>query len=259
MDVVVCLKQVPLTQEVDLEVDAPKRDIKRDMLSYFINEWDNYAAEEAILLKEKTGGTVTVISTGNEGAEDVLRRALAMGADKALRIDPGDRDMDSFLKSKILAKAIEGMDYDLVFTGVQSDDFNNGTTGSMTAERLGLAHASVVNGIDPHGEELSIHIELEGGIEEVSSIKLPALLTIQTGINEPRYVSFMGIRKAAKKELKVMSLEDIGLSNTDLETMTTVEELFLPPETEGAEIIDGDASFVAEEILRIMKEKGVNN
>ena len=258
MDIVVCIKRVPLTQEVDLEIDAQKKDIKSDMLSYSINEWDNYAAEEAILLKEKTGGTVTAISIGNEEVEDVLRRALAMGADRALRIDPGDRELDSFLRSKILSKAIEDMDYDLIFTGVQSDDQNNGTTGSMLAERLGLAHASVVNGIDPEGEGASIHIELEGGIEEVSSIKLPALLTIQTGINEPRYVSIMGIRKASKKELKVVTVEEIGLSGTDLEAMTTVEDLFLPPETEGAEIIEGDASFAAEEILRIMKEKGVN-
>jgi electron transfer flavoprotein beta subunit len=228
------------------------------MLSYSINEWDNYATEEAILMKEKTGGSVTVISIGNEDVEDVLRRSLAMGADRALRIDPGDRELDSFLRSKILSKAIEDMDYNLVFTGVQSDDQNNGTTGSMLAEQLGLAHASVVNGIEQDGDETSIHIELEGGIEEVSNIKLPALLTIQTGINEPRYVSIMGIRKAAKKELKVLTLEDIGLSDDDLEPMTMVEDLFLPPETEGAEMIEGDASFVAEEILRIIKEKGVN-
>jgi electron transfer flavoprotein beta subunit len=103
-----------------------------------------------------------------------------------------------------------------------------------------------------------VRVELEGGIEEVSKIKLPALLCIQTGINEPRYVSIMGIRKAAKKELNVVKVEDLGLSREDLTPWTTVEELYLPPETEGAEFIEGDPATVAEDILRILKEKGVS-
>jgi len=100
--------------------------------------------------------------------------------------------------------------------------------------------------------------ELEGGIDEVSKISLPAVLSIQTGINEPRYVSIMGIRKAAKKELSVIELDSLNLSEGDLTRMTTVEEVFLPPETEGAEILEGDASTIAEEIIRIIKEKGVS-
>lgn len=258
MDIVVCVKRVPLTQEVDLQIDDSGKGVRQDMLAYVINEWDNYAIEEAILIKDKLGGTVTAISIGSEDDEEVLRRCLAMGADKAIRIDPGDYYLDSFVMSRILAQVIKGLEHDLVLTGVQADDDNHGMVGIMLAEHLGLAHAAVVNGVEPEGEELTIRVELEGGIDEVSKIRLPALLSIQTGINEPRYVSIMGIRKAAKKELNVVRVEELGLSDDDLSPWTLIEEVFLPPETEGAEIIEGDPSAVAEEILGIIKEKGVS-
>ena len=150
------------------------------------------------------------------------------------------------------------MDYDLVLAGVQADDDNHGMVGIMLAEHLGLAHAAVVNSVTPEGEGATISVELEGGIDEVSKISLPAFLSIQTGINEPRYVSIMGIRKASKKELNVIPLAELGLSDDDLAPRTIIEEIFLPPETEGAEMIEGDPSTVAEDIIRIMKEKGVS-
>ncbi len=258
MNIIVCVKRVPLTQEVDLEIDPSKRDVRRDMLAYVMNEWDNYAIEEAILLKEKLEGTVTAMTIGSEDDEEVLRRCLAMGADKAIRVDPGTLELDSFTISKILAAVIKGLDHDLVLTGVQAEDNNEGAVGIMLAEHLGLAHSAVVVGIEPEGNEATIRVELEGGIDEVSKIGLPAVLSIQTGINEPRYVSIMGIRKAAKKELNVIELGELELSEDDLLTRTTIEEIFLPPETEGAEIIEGDASTIAEEIIRIIKEKGVS-
>ncbi len=258
MNIVVCVKRVPLTQEVDLEIDESGKDISKDMLAYVVNEWDNYAIEEAILLKEKLGGTVTGITIGDEEDEEVLRRCLAMGADKAIRVDPGDIELDCYIISKILSETIKDLEFDLVFTGVQADDDNSGSVGIMLAEHLGLAHSAVVIGVEPEGAEATIKMELEGGLDEVSRIKLPALLSIQTGINEPRYVSIMGIRKAAKKELKVIKIEELGLPEGELVQRTIVEEFYLPPETEGAEIIEGDLSFVAEKILRIIKEKGVS-
>jgi electron transfer flavoprotein beta subunit len=258
MEIVVCVKRVPMTQEVDLEIDAQKKDVRKDSLAYVINEWDNYAIEEAILLKEKHGGTVTALTIGSEDDEEVLRRCLAMGADKAIRVDPGDAALDAFVISKVLSAAIKGVKHDLVFTGVQADDLNEGAVGVMLAEHLGLPHSAVVTRVEPAGNELTIRVELEGGTEEVSKIGLPALLSIQTGINEPRYVSIMGIRKAAKKELNVTKLQDLGLSADDLLRRTMVEELFLPPEAAGAEIIEGDPATVAEAILRIIKEKGVS-
>lgn len=258
MNIVVCVKRVPMTQEVDLEIDASKKDLKKDMLAYFLNEWDNYAVEEAIQLKEKTDGTVVAVTIGSEDDEEVLRRCLAMGADKAIRVDPGDCFMDALVKSRVLAEVIKGLQYDLVLTGVQSDDVNSGMVGILLAEQLDIPHAAVVTGIDPQDKEATVKVELEGGMDEISKVDLPAVLSIQTGINEPRYVSIMGIRKAAKKELGVVDLASLGLSEEDLESMTTVEEYFLPPETEGAEMIEGDAASVAEKILKIMKEKGVS-
>jgi electron transfer flavoprotein beta subunit len=258
MNIIVCVKRVPSTQEVDLVVDESKKDVQKDNLVFVINEWDNYAIEEAILLKEKLGGTVTAITIGVEDDAEVLRRCLAMGADKAIRIDPGNHDVDSYVISRILAAVIKGFEYDLVLTGVQADDDNNSMVGIMLAEHLGLAHAAVVNSVEPEGDTATIKTELEGGITEVSKIRLPALLSIQTGINEPRYVSIMGLRKARQKELDVVSVDELGLAEDDLSRWTTIEEVFLPPETEGAEIIAGDPPSVAEEILRIMKEKGVS-
>ena len=139
MDITVCVKRVPLTQEVDLEINAQKKDIRKDMLAYVINEWDNYAIEEAIRVKEKFGGNVTAVTIGNEDDEEVLRRCLAMGADKAIRVDPEDLSMDTFVISKILSAVIKGMPHDLVLTGVQADDPNEGAVGVMLAEHLALA------------------------------------------------------------------------------------------------------------------------
>jgi len=258
MNIIVCIKRVPMTQEVDLEIDDTGRGIKTDALAYVINDWDNYCIEEAVRLQETLGGSVTAITIGGEDDEEVLRRALAMGADRAVRIDPGTRELDGFVISKILAKAIQGMSHDLVLTGVQADDDNAGAVGILLAEHLGLGHAAVVTGVEVADGKATVRVELEGGMDEVSTIRLPSLLTIQTGINEPRYVSIMGIRKAGKKELTVIPVTDLGLSDDELTPMTRIEEVFLPPETEGAEMIEGDAASVALEIIRIIKEKGVN-
>jgi electron transfer flavoprotein beta subunit len=257
MEMVVCVKRVPMTQEVDLEINKTRKDIKRDALAYVINDWDNYAVEEAVLLKEKLGGTVTAVTMGPEDDEEVLRRALAMGADKAVRIDPGKGIPDSFVTAQILARVIKDLGSDLVLTGVQADDHNCGAVGIMLAECLDLAHAAVVTGVEVKEKVATVQIELEGGINEVSRIPLPAVLSIQSGINEPRYVSVMGIRRAGKKELRVMKTDDLNLASGELTPKTEVEALFLPPETEGAEMIEGDPSDVAEKIIRIFAEKGV--
>ena len=257
MNIIVCVKRVPVTQEVDLEIDAAKKGIKKEALAYSINDWDNYAVEAAVQLQEKLGGQVTAITIGSEEDEDILRRALAMGVDRAIRIDPGKHELDGYLISKILLETIRSLEYDLVFTGVQADDDNCGMVGIMLAEQLGLPHAAVANRLETGEGHVTIWVELEGGINEVSRMKLPALLTIQTGINEPRYVSIMGIRKAAKKELKVIPIDELGLTKDDLEPHTAIDEVYLPPETEGAVMIGGDASTVAERIISIMAEKGV--
>jgi electron transfer flavoprotein beta subunit len=258
MNIIVCVKNVPFTQEVDLVLDTSRRDIRRDTLAYVINEWDNYAIEEAIRIKEQTGSNVTAVTLGKEADEEVLRRCLAMGADQAVRIDPGALQPDAFMIATILAEVIKSMPHDLILTGVQSDDLNHGIVGIMLAGRLGLAHAAVVSSLKPEDGKAQIRIELEGGQEEVSRISLPALLTIQTGINEPRYVSIMGIRKAAKKEIKVIHAGELGLPAADLVPDVLIEEIYPPPETGWAEMLQGDASSIADQIIRIIREKGVS-
>lgn len=257
MDIVVCVKQVPFTQEVDLEIDQNKKDIDRESLASAMNDWDTYALEEAVLIKERLGGSVTVITVGGEEDEEALRRGLAVGADKALRIEPGNWTGDGHGISIVLSRVIRDLPFDLILTGVQAEDDNQAMVGIMLAEHLGLNHAAVVTGIEFQEGEAVVRCELEGGLEEKSLIALPALLTIQTGINEPRYVSVMGIKKAAKKGVEVIPLAGLGLTAEDLSPHTMVEEVFLPPESGGAEMIAGEPAAIAEEILRILKEKGV--
>jgi electron transfer flavoprotein beta subunit len=257
MDIIVCVKRVPFTQEVDLEIDAQKKDVDKESLAFVMNDWDNYAIEEAVRIKEELGGTVTAITIGTEEDEEVLRRCLAIGADKAIRLDAGTTELDSFGISKVLAQLIKGQPFDLILTGVQAEDDNQGMVGIMLAEHLGLAHAAVVTGVEVKDKEAEIRCELEDGLDEKSLLQLPALLTIQTGINEPRYVSIMGIKKAAKKGIDLIALADLNISAEDLAPRTMIEEAYLPPETEGAEMITGEPAVIADEILRILKEKGV--
>jgi len=258
MNIVVCAKRVPITQEVDLEIDQNGKDIKKDALPFTINEWDNYALEEAVLLKERLGGTVTAITVGDEADEEVLRRAQAMGADRAIRVSPDGRELDSFGLARVLAQVVRELDYDLILTGVQAEDDNYGLVGVMLAEHLGLPHAAVVTAVEPEGPTAKIKVELEGGLDEISRINLPALLTIQTGINEPRYVSVMAVRKARKKELEVRDINSLGLCVEELAPRITTLEVYPPADTGGAVMLAGDPPQIADEIIRIVRETGVN-
>jgi electron transfer flavoprotein beta subunit len=258
MDIVVCVKRVPLTEEVDLVIDGQKKGIRKDQLAFVLNDWDNYAIEEAILLKEKHGGTVTAVTVGSEDDEEVLRRCLAMGADRAVRVEPGDMSrFDSYGIAKILSRVAKDQPFDLIFTGVLANDDYHSMVGMMMAEELGINHANMVIGIDVEDGRLRTTSELEGGLGEVSIVELPALLAIQTGINEPRYVSILGIRKAAKKELKVIDLSELGISDEELAPRALIEEVYLPPETEGAEMVSGDPDTIATKVVEILTKKGV--
>jgi electron transfer flavoprotein beta subunit len=258
MDIVVCVKRVPLTEEVDLVINNQKKGVKKDQLAFVLNDWDNYAIEEAILLKEKHGGTVTAVTVGNEDDEEVLRRCLAMGADRATRVEAGDVSrFDSLGIARILSQVVRELPHDLVFTGVLADDDNHGMVGMMMAEQLNLNHSCMVTAIELEDGKIRTTSELEGGLGEVSVVELPALLTIQTGINEPRYVSILGIRKAAKKELKIVDLGELGIPDEELAPRTIIEEVYLPPETEGAQILEGDPDKIATDFVEILTKKGV--
>src|SRR6185369_7197688 len=208
MKIVSCVKAVP-DPASRLVINESKTWIKDQDLTFVASEADNYALEEALRLKEKHNGDVVVVSMGGEEAARVLRSGLAMGADRAIHLlDPKFKGADEFAAASTLAKAIEkDGGADLILTGVQSDDLGTGMTGTMLAEFLGYAHATVVVGVEVDSEQRLIKArrELEGGVNEKVQLTMPALLTIQFGINQPRYASLKGIMAAKKKEFKVWS------------------------------------------------------
>ncbi|MDF2955542.1 electron transfer flavoprotein subunit beta/FixA family protein [Candidatus Alkanophaga liquidiphilum] len=261
MKIVVCVKHVPDTAEADVVITPDKKGIKKEGLAFGINEWDEYAVEEAILMKEKYGGEVVAITIGGKESEDTLRRCLAKGADRAIRIeDPALEGSDAYALAKVLCAVIKGMEYDIIFTGAQAGDDGFGQVGQTLAELLGIPHAALVTKVEPQDGKAKVHRELEGGLEEVLEIQLPAVLAVQTGINEPRYVSIMGIRKAKKKELKVLSLSDIGLSPDEVGekgSLLTLEELYIPPVEKMAEILTGAPDETATKLAGILDERGL--
>lgn len=258
MNVVVCLKRVPDVAEVDVQIDPSGKRIKTEGLPYVINDWDNYALEEAIRIKERTGGRVTALTVGKEADEEVLRRALALGADEALRIwDPALEEADAYVVAKVLARAIKDLPYDLILTGVQAADDGYALVGVTLAELLSIPHVTLVTSIEFKDKAARVRRELEGGLEEELEVQLPVVLTIQSGINEPRYVSILGIKRVAKKEIKVLDLGALGLSPEEARPKVPIEKLFLPPVGEGAQILKGTPDEVCERVLEILERGGV--
>jgi electron transfer flavoprotein beta subunit len=260
MNIIVCIKRVPETTEADITINKSGKDIDRSGLVFDLNEWDSYAIEEAILLKEKLGGTVTVLTMGGEESNESLRKCMAMGADEALRLsDAGFAGSDGLATARVLAAAIRKIPYDLILTGTQAEDDGYGQVGIALAQMLGIPYAAVVNRIEVQEKKIKVNRELEGGLEEVFEIDTPALLTIQTGINEPRYVSIMGIRKVAKKEIRVQGGSDLGLNANEFGVSgsdVTVEKVFLPPTGQGAEMLEGKPEDLAAKVFDILKDKG---
>ncbi len=260
MNIVVCVKRVPETADADLSIDKSGRDIDKSGLVFDLNEWDSYAIEEAILIKEKQGGVVTVLSMSGEESNETLRKCLAMGADEAIRLsDSAFNGSDGYATAKVLAAAIQNIPYDLVLTGTQAEDDGYGQVGVALAALLGVSHASLVNHLEVHDKKIKVHRELEGGLEEVLEIDLPAVVTVQTGLNEPRYVSIMGIRKVAKKEIKTLNVsdlhlkaEEVGLSGSDIR----LDKMSLPPVGQGAQMLEGKIEEIAVKVLDILKDKG---
>src|SRR6516225_5088499 len=247
MKIVTCIKPVP-DPASRLVINETKTWIKDQDLTFVASEADNYALEEGLRLKEKHGGEVVVLSMGGEEAARVLQSGLAMGADRAIHLlDAKFKGADEFAAAATLAKAIEkDGGADLVLAGVQSDDLGTGMTGTMIAEFLGCAHATVVVGVeaDPDNKSLRVKRELEGGINETVELSMPAVLTIQFGLNQPRYASLKGIMAAKKKELKVWSAADLGLADDQVGrtgAMYEVKEILIPERKSRVEILTGTA------------------
>jgi electron transfer flavoprotein beta subunit len=257
MDIIVCVKRVPETSEATLKVDASGKGLETGTLVFDINEADNYALEESLLLKEKLGGTVTVVTVGPMETEDTLRMCLAKGADGAIRVDPGlGSELDPYAVASLLTAAVKDKPYDLILTGCMGYDLGYTQVGVTLAEMLGIPHAAMVAKVDLKDGRADVHRELEGGLLEALDIQLPAVLTVQTGINEPRYASMLGIKRASSKPLDVQSLSDLNLTDAP-ERKMFVEELSVPPPRKLAEILEGTPEEAASKLASIIKDKGV--
>ncbi len=260
MEILVCVKRVPDTAENEIEVAGDGSDIERDDLVYSVNEWDNYAVEEAIQIVDRVGGSVTIVSVGDEDAEEVVRREMAMGAnDGILLTDDAFEGSDGKGIATLLKAAVGKGNYDLIFTGALADD-GAGQIGGMLAAMLDLPYASIVNKIEIlDDKKLKVGREIEGGNQEMNEIDLPCVLSIQTGINEPRYVGIRGIRKVASMEIPVWGTSDLGIAaDTVGETGAQVKRLnyFVPDLGEGAEILEGSMEEMSEKLIELLKAKG---
>ncbi len=261
MDIIVCVKHVPDTTEAEIAIRDDEKGIEKRGLVFDINEADNYAIEEALLLKEKFDGSITVLTVGPAEADETLRMCLAKGADKAVRLtDERFEGSDSYATARILTEAIKGMNYDLVLTGVQADDDGSAQVGVTLAEMLGIPHAALVVSTEVENGKMKVHRELEGGLHEVLEIELPALLTIQTGINEPRYASIFGIRQAMKKQIETLGLGTLGLAEGavgEAGSKTSLVKLFIPVVTAQAMVLQGSPEEVSGQLVTIFKNEGV--
>ncbi|MDJ0889465.1 MAG: electron transfer flavoprotein subunit beta/FixA family protein [Desulfobacterales bacterium] len=256
MEILVCVKRVPDTSENEIELNSAGNDIDRDDLVYSVNEWDNYAVEEALQIADKTGGSVTVITVGDDESEEVLRREMAMGADKGILLsDDAFEAADGRGIAAILKAAVDKGSYDLILTGAQADD-GAAQVGGMLAAMLDVPYASLVNQIEVDGDKITVGREIEGGNQEMHEIALPCVLSIQTGINEPRYVGIRGIRKVASVEIPTMGAGDLGLDAAAVAAKVKRLDYFLPDMGDGAEMLEGDTDEIIEKLIELLKAKG---
>ncbi len=256
MEILVCVKRVPDTSENEIELNSAGNDIERDDLVYSVNEWDNYAVEEALQIVDKAGGSVTVVTVGDDESEEVLRREMAMGADKGILLsDDAFEGADGRGIATILKAAVDQGSYDLILTGAQADD-GAAQVGGMLAAMLDVPYASLVNKIDVNGDKIMVGREIEGGNQEMHEIALPCVLSIQTGINEPRYVGIRGIRKVASVEIPTLGAGDLGLDAGAVAAKVKRLDYFLPDMGEGAEMLEGDTDEIIEKLIEMLKAKG---
>jgi electron transfer flavoprotein beta subunit len=261
MKILVTVKEVA---EVDDEFEIDGLDVAERYLDYDLNEWDDYAVEEAVQLSEANDDVeVVTVTIGPERSEETIRMALAKGADRAVRVWDDALAEAEFLdvstKADLLAAVVEAEEPDLVLTGVQSADDSFGATGVALAERVGFEWAAVVNDLehDASANVSEVRRELEGGVEELTEVEGPAVLTIQTGINEPRYASLRGIRQAQRKPLEVQSFEDLGIDESVVDSPVSLTSMYEPESESDAVVWEGSPEETADELATFLREQGV--
>ncbi|HSC22025.1 MAG TPA: electron transfer flavoprotein subunit beta/FixA family protein [Solirubrobacterales bacterium] len=263
MKIAVCIKQVPDT-EARLRVRKDGRWLEEEDLPFVINESDEYALEEGLRLAEATGGEVVVFTLGPDRVRDALRKALAVGAARAVHLkDPAFEGGDALATGRALAAAIRREGFDLVLTGSQSDDVGYAGTGSVVAGELGWPHAWLVMGVELEegGRSARVTREMESGMNEIARLPLPAVLEVQAGINHPRYASLKGIMAAKKKEIAEVTAAGLGLDPATVGaagSRLAIVSVSLPASGEGAQMIEGDPQAAAQALVaRLQKEARV--
>jgi electron transfer flavoprotein beta subunit len=248
MKIAVCVKQV-VTREWQLRVNDNGTWIRDNDASFELNEPDAYALEEALRLKEKHGGEVVVCSAGPARASQVIREALARGADRAIHVEGAALAVaDAFTVADALAAAIRDEQFDLVLTGLQSDDQGFGQVGVVLAEKLGMPHTTIIMEVQIAERGLRVKRELEGGWFQWMFLPLPALLTIQSGINQLRYATLKGIMAAKKKEIRKVA------APAKVEGTASVLRVYLPAKGKKTQMIDGSAADAARELVARLRD-----
>lgn len=259
MKILVTVKEVAEAED-DFQIDG--LDIGEQYLEYDLNEWDDYAVEEAVQIAE-AGDDVEVVSAtiGPERSEETIRMALAKGVDRAVRVWDDALEETQLLgvaaKTRIFQAIVEEEEPDLVLSGVQANDDGFGATGVSLADTIDFEWAAVVNDLELGDEVANVRRELEGGVEELTEVDLPAVFTIQTGINEPRYASLRGIRQAQSKEIAVKGLDDLDLDADAVASDLELTAMYEPESESDATIFEGSADETAGDVAAVLREKGV--
>jgi electron transfer flavoprotein beta subunit len=258
MNVIVCVKQVLIsTESLKLTGDGK---IEEKGMSYDINEWDEYALEEAILIKEKYGGSVTAITIGPERSDKILRGCLAKGADKAIRFwEPFIAGADSKILARTLYEIIRELKYDLIMFGTQASDDSRAQLGPMVAQMLGIPHATMVTRLELINDMAKVRRELENGVEEIIEVDLPAVFAVQTGINRPRYAPLKGIMHAMKQTIPALSLHDIESAERSSHRFVShlkLEKLYIPEADRNAHILEGTVAESTDKLITVLTDRG---
>jgi electron transfer flavoprotein beta subunit len=248
VNIIVCIKQVPAK---DAPLAIAGNWIRESDIGFEMNEPDSYALEEALRLKEKHGGEVIALSMGPERVKQTIKEALAKGADRGIHIaDDNFAQLDPLGSAKSIAAAIQQQKHDLVLTGLQSDDHGFGQTGVLLAGVLDVPHATIIMAIEVDGQKMKLKRELEAGWFQHIACPLPAVLTIQSGINKVRYATLKGIMAAKKKEITTIARESLGVS---VEPTQRVEKIYVPTKTKKTEFLTGTPKEVAGKLVEKLK------
>ena len=248
MNILVCIKQVPAK---DAPLAIAGNWIKESDIGFEMNEPDSYALEEALRLKEKHGGEVVVLSLGPERVKQTIKEALAKGADRAIHIaDDNFAQLDPLGAARTLAAAIRKEKIDLILTGLQSDDHGFGQTGVLLAALLDLPHATLIMQIEVDGNKLKLKRELEAGWFQHLECPLPAVLSIQSGINKVRYATLKGIMAAKKKEIAATTIQELGVT---IEPTQKIEKIYVPIKTKKTEFLTGTPKEMAAKLVEKLK------